>query len=61
MILLPIVNKVDDSLTGKVDLEPYTEHDFHADMERTTQGRHDRHLGHVLISESNATISGWPL
>ncbi|KAH8878961.1 FAD/NAD(P)-binding domain-containing protein [Thozetella sp. PMI_491] len=54
--VLPIVNNVEAALADKIDLDPYTSEDFHADMQRVTRGRYDRALGNTLISESNATI-----
>ena len=54
--LLPIVNNVDDSLAQKIDLDPYTEADFAADMRRVCMGRSDAKLSKVLIDESNSAI-----
>ena len=54
--LLPVVNNVDADLAKQVDLNPYTQEDFRADMDRICLGRSDPALSKILINESNATI-----
>lgn len=54
--LLPIVNNVDEMLSGKIDLDPYTENDFANDMDRVCVGRSDPKLSNILIQDSNSAI-----
>lgn len=51
--VLPIVSNVDDETAKTIDLDPYTNDDFLADLDRITHGRYDRELGKVLVEESN--------
>ncbi|KAI9812734.1 MAG: hypothetical protein M1827_004490 [Pycnora praestabilis] len=50
--LLPIVRNVSAEQAGKIDLEPYGEEDFLADLRRVTGGRCDEALAEVLVGES---------
>jgi len=54
--LLPIVNNVDEALSTKIDLDPYTEDDFASDMQRVCGGRSDPKLSKILIQDSNSAI-----
>lgn len=54
--LLPIVNNVDLELAKKIDLEPYKQSDFRADMDRICLGRSDPRLSQILIDESNEAV-----
>ncbi|KAK3706127.1 hypothetical protein LTR37_012954 [Vermiconidia calcicola] len=54
--LLPVVNNVDSELAAKTDLDPYTNEDFRADMDRICLGRSDPRLSKILIDESNEAI-----
>jgi hypothetical protein len=54
--LLPIVTIVSSSDAKMIDLDPYTNEDFLADMDRITHSRYDRGLGRVLVEESNETV-----
>ena len=54
--LVPVVNNVDADLATKIDLEPYTNDDFRADMDRICLGRSDPRLSQILIDESNSAI-----
>lgn len=54
--LLPIVNNVDEATARIIDLAPYTEEDFSADMHRICLGRSDPALKKALIGESNSAI-----
>jgi precorrin 3B synthase CobZ len=40
---------------SRIDMEPYTNEDFLADLERVTSGRTDKDLARVLVSNSNST------
>jgi precorrin 3B synthase CobZ len=54
--LLPIVRNVTPEQAEKIDLAPYTEKDFMADLDRICMGRSDPALAKVLIGDSNSTI-----
>ena len=54
--LLPMVNNVDHETAQKIELSPYTEADFHADLEKVCDGRSDAELASILVSQSNDTI-----
>ncbi|RDL30993.1 Uncharacterized protein BP5553_09782 [Venustampulla echinocandica] len=54
--LLPIVNNVDETTAGLIDMEPYTVQDFSADMARVCGGRSDPELCKILLQDSNAAI-----
>jgi precorrin 3B synthase CobZ len=54
--ILPLVNNVDSKTADKIDLVPYTNDDFTADLKRVTGGRSDEALGKVLVHESNETM-----
>lgn len=54
--ILPIVNNVSKEQASKIELAPYTEQDFHKDLNNVTAGRADVELAKVLISESNEAI-----
>ncbi|KAH8586247.1 hypothetical protein B0O99DRAFT_74978 [Bisporella sp. PMI_857] len=54
--LLPIVNNVDDKLSQKIDLDPYSEDDFANDMRRVCMGRSDPKLCKTLVQDSNSAI-----
>ncbi|KAI5362334.1 Putative succinate dehydrogenase/fumarate reductase flavoprotein, catalytic domain superfamily [Septoria linicola] len=50
--ILPLVSNVPDDLKDKIDLPPYTEQNFHDDLQRVTDGRSSKELGDVLVGES---------
>jgi succinate dehydrogenase/fumarate reductase flavoprotein subunit len=54
--ILPIVSNVDDETAKAVDLDPYTNAHFLADMARITNGQYDRKLGKILADSSNEAI-----
>lgn len=54
--LLPLVNNVDETLASKIDMEPYTNEDFAADMQRVCGGRSDPELSKILVEESRSAI-----
>lgn len=54
--LLPLVSNVPGDLKDKIDLAPYTEHDYLSDLERVTGGRSSTELGKVLVDESLETV-----
>ncbi|CZT07772.1 related to succinate dehydrogenase/fumarate reductase, flavoprotein subunit [Rhynchosporium agropyri] len=54
--ILPLVNNVDAETAKLIDLVPYTQGDFLADMERITHGKYDRELGRTLAEESTSAI-----
>jgi precorrin 3B synthase CobZ len=54
--LLPIVNNVSPEKAQKIELAPYTEADFQADMDRVCMGRSDPELARTLIADSNSAI-----
>lgn len=54
--VLPLVENVDVETARMIDLEPYTEQDFLADMNRVTHGRYDPQLGQALVQESNDAV-----
>ena len=54
--LLPIVNNVTREQAQKIDLAPYTPHDFMADLRKTCLGRSDPSLAKTLIEDSNAAV-----
>ena len=49
---------VTPDLHDKIDMDPYEEKDFMADLQRVTNGRSDPDLGPLLVKESNATTTG---
>ncbi|KAI9155734.1 Fumarate reductase flavoprotein subunit [Paramyrothecium foliicola] len=54
--LLPIVNNVSREQAQKIDLAPYSEKDFMADLDKVCMGRSDPQLAKVLVGDSNAAI-----
>ncbi|RFU28086.1 hypothetical protein B7463_g8243, partial [Scytalidium lignicola] len=54
--LLPIVNNVNEATAGLIDIDPYTVHDFSADMARVCAGRSDPELSKILLQDSNSAI-----
>lgn len=54
--LLPIVNNVSPDQAKRIDLAPYTQEDFAADLEKVCMGRSDPELSRTLIQDSNAAI-----
>src|SRR5436309_17604 len=46
--VLPLVRNVDAATAAKIDMDPYTEDDFHADLRRVTGGRTDPALAAAL-------------
>ena len=54
--LLDVVERVDDELTARTDLEPYTSEDFLADMRRVTLGRGDEAMARILVGDSAGTV-----
>ena len=54
--LLDVVERVDDELTARTDLEPYTSEDFLADMRRLTLGRGDEAMARILVGDSAGTV-----
>jgi precorrin 3B synthase CobZ len=53
--VLPLVNNVTPQMAEKIDMEPYTEDDFMADLKRICNNRSEPALANVLIYESNQT------
>ncbi|KAK8192481.1 hypothetical protein M8818_007649 [Zalaria obscura] len=53
--VLPIVHNVTPDLADKIDMQPYTEDDFMADIKRVTNNRSHPELATELVRESNAT------
>jgi len=53
--VLPLVNNVTPEMADKIDMEPYTEDDFMADLKRVTNNRTHPDMAKVLVGESNAT------
>lgn len=53
--VLPIVHNVTTEMAGKIDMQPYTEDDFMADIKRVTGNRSFPELASALVQESNAT------
>ncbi|KAJ5550472.1 hypothetical protein N7535_001587 [Penicillium sp. DV-2018c] len=56
--LLPLVNNTTPSQASRIDIPPYTESDFTADMQRITGGRTDPALSKALVTDSREAI-GW--
>lgn len=56
--LLPLVNNTSPEQASRIDLPSYTEQDFTADLQRTTNHRTDPTLSQILVRDSRATI-GW--
>ncbi len=54
--LLPILRDSDRARAGEIDLAPYPEADFAADLDRLTRGRCDPELGALLVRESGAAV-----
>ena len=54
--VLPLVHNVTPDLADRIDMQPYTEADFLADMQRMTNGRCDPELSKVLVGRSNETV-----
>lgn len=54
--LLPFVNNVTDEQASRIELAPYTEADFAADMKKICAGRSDPGLSSALIRDSNSAI-----
>ena len=54
--LLPIVNNVSREQAQKIEMAPYTEADFQADLDKVCMGRSDPELAKTLISDSNSAI-----
>ena len=50
--LRQLVDDLDDELAAATELDPYTEGDFVADMERVTEGRSDPELTRTLVGDS---------
>ncbi|KAJ5129789.1 uncharacterized protein N7515_005828 [Penicillium bovifimosum] len=55
--LLPLVNNTTPSQASRIDMDPYTESDFTADLQRMTGGRTDPALSKALVSDSRAAIT----
>jgi precorrin 3B synthase CobZ len=53
--VLPLVNNVAPSMAEKIDMEPYTEDDFMADLKRICNNRSEPALASTLVHESNDT------
>jgi precorrin 3B synthase CobZ len=53
--VLPLVQNVPPDMADKIDMEPYTQQDFMADILRVTNNRSNPQLASVLVKESNAT------
>lgn len=53
--VLPLVNNVTPEMVDKIDMEPYTENDFMADLKRICNNRSEPALAHALVYESNET------
>lgn len=53
--VLPLVNNVTPEVAKHIDMQPYTEDDFMADIKRVTNNRSDPVLANTLVNESNAT------
>lgn len=54
--LLPLVSNVAKELEDKIDLPAYTEENFHADLQRVTEGRSSKTLGEYLVKESLSLV-----
>ncbi len=54
--VLPLVGNVSDEQAAKIELAPYTEHDFLSDIRRVCEDKSDPALSHALVSESNAAV-----
>ncbi|KAJ6445156.1 precorrin 3B synthase CobZ [Purpureocillium lavendulum] len=54
--LISIVNNVDKEVAENIELQPYTEADFHVDLAKVCGGRSDSHLANILVSDSHDTI-----
>jgi tricarballylate dehydrogenase len=55
--LEPILEDVGEDRRGRVDLDPYPQADFLADLQRVTRGRTDAELAEILVGESRETMS----
>ncbi|KAI9369937.1 flavoprotein subunit of succinate dehydrogenase/fumarate reductase [Aspergillus egyptiacus] len=55
--LKSIVSNVDSTTAELIDLPPYSDWDFRADMDRICYGRSDPELSEILIKDSRETIS----
>jgi precorrin 3B synthase CobZ len=53
--VLPLVNNVTPEMAERIDMTPYLEKDFMADLMRITSGRSEKALADVLVRDSNAT------
>ena len=53
--VLPLVRNVDAATAATIDMDPYTEADFRADLDRVTGGRADPALAAALVGESRET------
>ncbi|KAL4968685.1 FAD binding domain-containing protein [Aspergillus stella-maris] len=54
--ILPLVNNVDDATASRIDMDPYTETDFAADIDRICLGRSSPPLSEILVKESNDAV-----
>src|ERR671923_1064109 len=54
--LRPLLEELSDEQAAMIDLPPYTEADFMADLRRLTHGRCDPELAGVLVGDSFATV-----
>ncbi|MFF4692852.1 FAD-dependent tricarballylate dehydrogenase TcuA [Streptomyces sp. NPDC001307] len=55
--LTSLVEPLPADRAGRVDLAPYTDDDFLADLTRVTQGRTDPELARILVGESRETMT----
>lgn len=55
--LTGLVEAPDPAVRDRVDLDPYPEREFRADLERVTDGRTDPRLADVVVEDSRATMN----
>lgn len=56
--LLPLVNNTTQEQASRIDMAPYTTHDFQSDLNRMTGNRTDPALSKALVEDSRSAI-GW--
>lgn len=54
--LRPILEDFADEEASRVELDPYTPEDFRADMERVTEGRCDKELTDIMVTDAADTL-----
>lgn len=55
--LATLVEPVDPTRSGRIDLDPYTAQDFRGDLERVTRNRCDPMLADLLVADSRPTLT----